>query len=123
MQKKNSVSMKDGKFSTTIKPVTFEKSLRAQLKEAETVAEKNKVYDQVILCNEFPLVSLCCDLVRDRFGFMNDDCFDDLYQEGMLFMTETLHNRRQNPNFKWCTPKNLMYGMERYLRGKLRELS
>lgn len=123
MNKNYELAIKDGKFITQIVPVKYSEVLKRQLLETADEEERNAIYNQLILCNEIKLTNLCYDVIMNTFGFLNDDYFDDLYQEGMLLMTEVLYSKRLNPSFTWCTPESLMYGMERYLKYKLAQLS
>lgn len=123
MNKNYELAIRDGKFITQIVPVKYSAALKRQLLETADEEKRNEIYNQLILCNELKLINLCYDVIMNRFGFLNEDFFDDLYQEGMLLMTEVLYNKRLNPSFKWCTPESLIYGMERYLKYKLAQLS
>jgi len=95
-----------------------------QMKVAKTEAEKKSVWDALILVNSNNVQKLSEKTVIKMMGYRDEDMIEDLYQEGMLLITQkvnSLKSRSSEDSF-FCYPTNLMFGMNVDLMEKLLEI-
>lgn len=118
---KDAIEMYDS-YSAFEKSYGYYNFFLDQMKNAKTEAERKAVWDAVILVNSKGVRELSEQAVMEMMGYKDEDMIEDLYQEGMLILTQKVNRIKKAYPKGSCSPVNLMFGMIVDLMEKLVEI-